>query len=293
MDMSGMTPGRTGTVKVDGAELFVREIGQGPPMLVIHGGPGVLDHTYLLPDMDRLAAEYRLIYYDQRFHGRSSGDVESAAETDLAMFIRDLDAVRAYAGHDQVALLGHSWGGQLAMRYAITYPQHLTQLILMNTSPATKGDFDAFVQYRRSLTAPVAAELAALRRTPEYLAVDPAAVARAARLSFSVGIAHAEDVARLELRLTTENVVRGRVVSERFNEVVFARPYDLTEQLARLRVPTLVLHGDHDFIPVEAAERIATTIPAARLVVVPECGHFAYLEAPEVVRRVIADFVRV
>jgi proline iminopeptidase len=287
------SPGvHTGTVHVDGGEIFVREVGRGPPLVIVHGGPGTFDHTYLLPYMDRLAADCRLIYYDQRFHGASSGEERAAAETDMATFLRDLDAVREHAAHERVAVLGHSWGGQLAMRYAIEYPQRVTHLILLSSSPATKDDYDAFTRYRRSLTTRVSDELAALRGTPEFLAADPSAFARAMRLSLSVGFARAEDVARLELRLTTANIARGRAVGARFGELIFGRRYDLTKQLASLRVPTLVLHGDHDFIPVEAAERIASTIPGTRLVVVPECGHFGYLEAPEIVHREIVSFLR-
>ena len=63
--------------------------------------------------------------------------------------------------------------------------------------------------------------------------------------------------------------------------------FDLFPQLERLRVPSLVIHGDHDLIPLELARHIATAIPDARLEIVAECGHFAYLEQPEVVRLAI------
>jgi proline iminopeptidase len=75
------------------ARLYVREIGLGEPIVVLHGGPD-FDHEYLLPDMDRLADSFRLVYYDQRGRGRSFSG-RPADEVDLAGEIDDLDAIRA------------------------------------------------------------------------------------------------------------------------------------------------------------------------------------------------------
>jgi len=70
------------------------------------------------------------------------------------------------------------------------------------------------------------------------------------------------------------------------------RPFDLLPNLAGVTVPTLVLHGDHDFVPLSAAERVAGALPAARLVVIPDCGHCAYLEAMDTVYAEVASFLR-
>jgi proline iminopeptidase len=106
---------REGHVAVDNAELSYREICQGWPMIVIHGGPD-FDRTYPLPDMDRLSDSYRLIYYDQRGRGKSRGDLR-LQEISIEKYIEDLDSVRRYLQLDLVAILGHSWGGHLAMQY--------------------------------------------------------------------------------------------------------------------------------------------------------------------------------
>jgi hypothetical protein len=89
---AGAQPAHEVRVPVGGASLYAREIGRGPPMVVLHGGPD-FDHTYLLPDMDRLADAYRLVYYDQRGRGKS-GDGVRAEDVTLASDIADIDAVR-------------------------------------------------------------------------------------------------------------------------------------------------------------------------------------------------------
>src|SRR5947209_4980654 len=104
---------REGYIPVEGADIYYREVGQGQPIIILHGGFD-LDHAYFLPDMDRLADSYRLIYYDQRGRGKSVGNVENMS---IESELQDLDAVREYFGLRSVGLLGHSWGGVLVMEY--------------------------------------------------------------------------------------------------------------------------------------------------------------------------------
>ena len=117
--------------------LYARTIGRGPPTIVLHGGPD-FDHAYLLPDLDRLDDVLRLIYYDQRGRGRSASGVRPE-DVDLRTEIDDVDRVRRHFGLESMAVLGHSWGGVLAMEYAIRHPERVSQLILLDTAPASAG----------------------------------------------------------------------------------------------------------------------------------------------------------
>jgi proline iminopeptidase len=85
------------------ASLYAREIGHGPPIIVLHGGPD-FDQRYLLPDLDRLADAFRLIYYDQRGRGRSAEHVQPDDVT-LASDVGDLDRVRQHFHLETAALL--------------------------------------------------------------------------------------------------------------------------------------------------------------------------------------------
>jgi proline iminopeptidase len=108
---------RESLLTIAGAKLFVRDVGQGRPIIVLHRGPD-FDHSYLLPELDRLADSHRLIYYDQRGRGRSAAGVRPEDVT-LASDITDLDAVRKQFRLGSVILLGHSWGTVLALEYAL------------------------------------------------------------------------------------------------------------------------------------------------------------------------------
>jgi proline iminopeptidase len=129
------SPPRETRIPVGKTSLYAREIGGGAPVIVLHGGPD-FDHGYLLPDLDRLADAFRLIYYDQRGRGRSAEGVEPEDVT-LLSDVEDLDAVRQHYRLESPALLGHSWGAVLALEYALRYPSRVSRLILMNPAPAS------------------------------------------------------------------------------------------------------------------------------------------------------------
>src|SRR5712692_491665 len=118
---------RDSRIPVGNASLYAREIGRGQPIIVLHGGPD-FDHSYLLPDLDRLADAFRLIYYDQRGRGRSADDVQPEDVT-LTSDIDDLDRVRQHFHLQSPALLGHSWGTVLALEYALRHPEQVSHLI--------------------------------------------------------------------------------------------------------------------------------------------------------------------
>src|SRR6185436_18876172 len=125
-------------IGVDGASLYGRDVGRGEPLVILHDGTD-FDISYLLPDLDRLADSYRLVYYDQRGRGQSAKDVHPS-DVSLSSDLDDIDKVRQHFTLDSPALLGHSWGTVLALEYALRYPDRVSRLILMNPAPASASD---------------------------------------------------------------------------------------------------------------------------------------------------------
>ena len=273
--------------------LFCRDVGDGPPIVVVHGGPD-FDHCYFLPELDRLADAFRLVYYDQRGRGRSASGVRPEDVT-LSSEIEDLDRVRSRFGLESVAALGHSWGGVLAMEYAIRHPDRVSQLLLLDTSPASADDWRSF---REGLARRRPADVDAMRAiasTDAYARGDLGAEAAYYRIHFRITVRRPDHlellVARLRSNFTEQGVVLARAIEHRlYEETSESADWDLFPALRRLDVPTLVLHGEDDFVPVEFAARIAEAVPGARLSVLPGCGHFTYLEAPEAVFDEVSRF---
>ncbi len=237
---------REGMVPVENAELYYREIGQGQPILVLHGGPD-FDHTYLLPEMDRLSDTFRLIYYDQRGRGKSAGKVQPEDVT-IQSEVEDLEGLRKYFQLKAVALLGHSWGGLLAMEYAIRHPDRVSRLILMNTAPASAEDYLLFQQDRRERAADDMEKLKARSSDARYLEGDPDRVAKYYRIHFRAALRRPEHLERvinsLRLSFTKEGILKAREIEERLmNETWLSSEYNLLPKLKWLSIPTLIIHG--------------------------------------------------
>src|SRR5256885_11165343 len=123
------------TVDLSGVRIYTRRVGDGPPpVVVLHGGPGA-HHDYLLPQYDRLAHGRTLLYYDQRGGGRSP--VPRDTPVGWREHVADLEALRDRWGQDRVTLLGYSWGGLLAVLYALEHPARIDRLALGCSPPPT------------------------------------------------------------------------------------------------------------------------------------------------------------
>lgn len=287
---------REDRIPAGSTSLYCREIGRGQPIVVLHGGPD-FDTGYLLPDLDRLADAYRLIYYDQRGRGKSADGV-GAGEVTLASDIEDLNNVRKYFHLESQALLGHSWGAVLALEYALRHPDRVSRMILMNPAPVSATDLVVFRKfYLQRLGADMDKQRAIVAGSA-YQEGDPEAVAARYRLHFKPALARPADYERLMARMKAgfisqgkQGILKARAAEDQLMRDTWqAQGYDLLPRLRGLRIPVLVITGDHDFIPGEIAAHIAGALPNAQLVTLENCGHFTFMECPAGVRRAFDDF---
>jgi proline iminopeptidase len=285
-------------IPVGGAELYARDIGQGTPIIVLHGGPD-FDHSYLLPELDRLSDSYHLIYYDQRGRGRSADGVQPDDVT-LASDIADLEKVRQYYHLDSVVLLGHSWGTVLALEYALRHPDRVSHMILMNPAPASADDYKQLKSEWMEKRPEDMERRKAIAATASFQEADTEAVVASYRIHFKPALARSEDYEKLISRMQAAfirqgnaGILKARAVESRLMSETWAAPeYNLLPRLKSLRIPTLVITADHEFIPISTAEHIAQALPNARMVTLKDCGHFAYMESPVAVREQIDSLLR-
>jgi proline iminopeptidase len=292
---SDLPAARESYIRIANADFYVREIGNGRAIIILHGGPD-FDHTYLLPELDHLSTDFRLIYYDQRGRGKSAVNTQPEAVS-LRSEMDDLESVRAYFQTETIALLGHSWGVLLALEYAVRYPQRVSHLILLNTAPISHDDYLLLRQSRSINSHEDIEKLKALSATASYQEGDPHAVAAYYRVHFRATVRKPEQLERVVQRLRTsstkDNILKARAIEKRLlNETWFANEYDLLPRLKQLNIPTLIIHGEYDFVPLDCAVHIAESIPGARLMVLPAVGHFSYFEAPDIVHQAINTFMQ-
>jgi proline iminopeptidase len=275
--------GRTERVRVRGVELFVRRIGEGPPVVVLHGGPGA-DHDYLRPGFDALARGRELIYYDQRGGGRSA--VPRDTPVGWTEQVADLEVLRGIWGLDRLTIAGYSWGGLLALLYALEQRDRVERLALISPAPVWRAARDRFEQAfsHRNLD-PVFQEERRRLRESGLRERDPEAFQQ--RI-FELSVApYFYDPS--QARELTPFRVTGRTQQEVWTSL---GDFDLRPELPSLRgIPSLVLHGENDPIPIEAA-RAAAELIGARFRPLAQCGHVPYVEALAEFERAVGTFLR-
>ncbi|KAA0253783.1 MAG: alpha/beta fold hydrolase [Acidobacteria bacterium] len=258
-------PSRSQVVEVDGGRLWVERAGEGDPVVLIHDG---IVHAAGWDDvLPSLSSQYEVIRYDRRGYGRSTAP--SAPYSNL----EDLEALLRHLGLARVHLVGSSSGGGLAIDYALAHPEGVASLTLVGAVVSGFPYTRHMANRGGHLTAAATTDPAEERRY--WSLVDPYFVAPASKA------AH-ERVAAL-LEAFPQNLGRER---ERFAR----RPPPALPRLGSIRVPALVLAGEHDIPDVHAhAGAIAAGIPNARRDVVADSGHVPYLEQPEeLATRVVA-----
>jgi proline iminopeptidase len=267
---------------VRGVTIFERRIGEGRPAVVLHGGPGA-DHEYLRPGFDALARARQLIYYDQRGGGQSP--VARDVPVGWTEHVADLEALRALWCFDRLTIVGYSWGGLLALLYALEHPEKVERLALVSPAPTWRAARERFEQAfsRRNLD-PALQEERRILRESGLRERDPAAFQQ--RI-FELSVApYFHDPTRAR-DLTPFRVV-GRTQQEVWASL---GEFDLRPRLSQLRgIPSLILHGESDPIPIEAAATAAELIGAV-FHPLPRCGHVPYVEAFSDFERLVGGFL--
>lgn len=278
---------RSGTIEHQGASLYYRTIGKGEPILIVHGGPG-MDHSYFLPHLDDLADTYQLIYFDQRAAGKSSYQLDSS-QMSMPIMVEDIEAIRQHFSLDKLNILGHSWGGLLAMWYAKTYPDKLKRLILVNTIAANKAyDASSAENLQKMRKEEDNMALQELMQSEAFKNREEAAFLKVFKLNFAPSFFHREYLDSLQISFP-ENY------RERQGKLMHLLPdlqaYDFYDELAVIKAPTLIIHGKSDATPLAAIERIAGQIEGSKIDILDECGHFPFIEAKIPFRKSIDSFM--
>jgi pimeloyl-ACP methyl ester carboxylesterase len=265
---------------VEGAKLVPegRTMREKPTLLLLHGGPG-LDHSTFKPRFSALADVAQIVYLDHRGNGRSDrGPVD---KWNLAQWGDDVRAFCDAVGIERPIVLGHSFGGSVAMAYATRHPEHPAKLILTSTSAEQRLE----------------RVLAAFER------LGGAEAREAARLYWdNPGPDTLHEFMRVAVPINQHSPrdpdAQARTVLNLDLMFHFAagekRRFNLLPALSRIHCPTLVLAGEDDpSTPIEGAEDIVAAIPPpwARLERFPHCGHGVFRDAPERALSLIREFV--
>ena len=253
------------------------------PLACINGGL-LFPHDILWPALAPLAARRQLILYDQRGRGESQvppGPRAARIEHDAG----DVGALRIALGLSRWDVLGHSWGGGVAMLAAEQDPAGVRNLVLVDAVGVTSGWLADLVP--SALPRLPAAERATLERLDlaTLQQPDPQVHSAYSRALYPAWFADRDLAALFSPPRSTS--VTGAAIAARLRR----DGYDWRDLLRGLRIRTIVIHGEADLLPVSLAEETAGTIEGARLVLIPGAGHMPFWEAPEHFFSAVDDFL--
>ncbi len=267
--------------------LYVREIGEGEPVVVLHGGWGA-EHSYLLDLVEPLTDDRRFILYDQR------GSLRSPAPDDaisLESFIDDIERLRVQLGRERIDVLAHSMGNVLALAYLNAHPDRVDRLVLVASPPASKDmPLDGGSPLASTFPGHQAwAERDAMWQEMERAGVHPRhAEARAFsdkdltkqwRISYAaVNLVHVDRWRRLEGGQAFYNQQVANAIMPTLPDA-----YDYLPALAAHRRGATVVIGDHDFVDFGATywKWVAARTPTLELSLIEQAGHACWIDAPE------------
>lgn len=286
-----------GFVEFRGARTWYRSVGAAAtdarlPLLILHGGPGAT-HQYLAPLESLARGGRRVIFYDQIGCGRSGGPRDDPNFYDARLFVDELQAVRDALGLERVHLLGQSWGGMLAMQYALDDPAGLASIVVAD-SPA---DMRHWVAEANRLRADLPADVAATLTAHETAGTttDPAYAA-------AVEVFYRRHVCRLAewpepfLRsidaMTNDgfvyNVMNG---PSEFHVIGKLKDWTIRDRLHEIRVPALLLSGAHDEATPAIVGEVAERIPNAAWILFEQSSHTPHLEEPAAFEAAVNGFL--
>jgi proline iminopeptidase len=274
-----------------GARIYYKTLGRGPPLILLHGGPGA-DHSDFLPFLTPLARRFRLILIDERGSGRSERLKDSTFYT-LDHMVHDIERLRKHLNIQQFALLGHSFGGILAQAYAIRHPRRLFGLILAGTASSARAINTDFRKIRAALTPTLRSKLAALERRGIFRADG----------QYHPGYARLTSRAFAPYMYVRAPPTPGNPLSgmEVLREMWVRRSdfridgnlkgFDFTADLKKVAAPSLVVIGDCDLVTTASADTTRAALPLATLVVMADCGHMMFVDQTDRFNAMLADFL--
>jgi proline iminopeptidase len=299
---SAVYPQQEGFVDAHGVLIYYKTLGNGPPLVVLHGGPGA-SHDYFLPWLLPLARTHRLIFIDERGSGRSQRLQDTSLYT-VEGDVEDVEAVRVALHLGKISLLGHSCGGVLAQAYALKYQQNLSHLILNSTFASTR---EMNVVLAREKAAMPPAKLARLNELEaaglfgkgelwehgRYLAEYETLAWGPGYFPFLYGARPDSNYDPAAGNAPT-NWELYRAMWGSDGEFVIdgnLRSVEYVERLPSIKVPTLIVVGDHDECDPSLSKEMHEKIAGSKLVILPNSGHMNFVDQPELWQKAVGDFL--
>jgi proline iminopeptidase len=284
-------PSSQGFVQVLGHKLFFRSFGRGTKgvVLCLHGGPGAT-HDYMLPMADLTEGGYRVVFYDQLGCGRSELPKDSSLFVP-ERYVEEVEHLRRKMKLGRVHLIGSSWGGMLAIAYALKYQRNLRSMTTIGGLHSVPLTIAEMQRMKRKLPARVVRTLEKYEAKGDY---DSRAYQKAVMIFYRKHICRLR-VWPKELTYSLNHISKPVYFTmngpNEFTIIGNIRYWDVTEKLGSIHVPALVLTGQYDEVSPKVGRAIHRGIAGSRLVIFPGCSHTPFWENRAAFMQTVAGFL--
>ncbi|MCP4249932.1 MAG: alpha/beta hydrolase [bacterium] len=275
-------------LSTDTAQIWLQTRGQGPPVVLLHGGPGIYDYLSDSVMASWLAPRYTVVGFDQRGCRRSHCRRPFTVDANVG----DVEAVRRHLQAERIFVIGHSWGGLLATCYAVAHPQCVAGLVLIGSIGTRPGWEEPFWQtlakrhtpQQRSRLAKIDAEIARCRDGMQRQELYRRRFNAALPSYLAPGHRHVAPELESYHRWVSVSVMAS-VHRSRYADRAWVA------SLGELQVPVTIIHGRDDPVPWSVVEDLQHVMPQATVAALDDCGHFPWLETPDRFEPVLREAV--
>ena len=299
---ANLYPIEQGFVDANGVLIYYMTVGRGAPLMIVHGGPGA-SHDYFLPYLLPLARHNQLIFIDERGSGKSERLAEISEYT-VENMAADCEVVRETLGLGKISILGHSYGGVVAQAYAFKHQKNLTHLILASTFSSTQELNQALAKEKAAMPEDKRKRLEELERSGLFGKGEPWERGRYpeeyAKLAWGTGYFpwlyqnHPDPNYNPVDGNTNNSWALYREMWGSDGEFVVdgnLKQVEWVDRLSTIKVPTLIIVGDHDESDPVMSQEMHAKIEGSTLVIVPRSGHMTFVDQPALFVKTVTDFV--
>ena len=299
---SNVYPLQEGYVDANGVLIYYKIVGNGPPLMILHGGPGA-SHDYFLPYLLPLARSHKLIFIDERGSGRSEKLEDPKGYTVDAM-VDDAEAVRVALNLGSIDLLGHSCGGLLAEGYAVKYQNHLNHLILCSTFHSTAKMNAVLLAIKENMSPELRNRIETMEKAGLFGRGKPYEKERyeEAYMNAAWGEGYFPYLYQNHPDPNYSPAANGVMSWDLYREMWGSHgeyiidgnltTFEYADKLPSIHVPTLITVGDNDECAPSLAREMNSLIHGSKLVVLPKSGHMTFVDQPGMFLKAVDEFLK-
>jgi proline iminopeptidase len=294
-------PLQDGFVDANGVLIYYQTLGQGAPLLIVHGGPGA-SHDYFLPYLLPLARHNKLIFIDERGSGKSE-KLEDPSGYTVENMVEDTEAVRQALKLGRMSLLGHSYGGVLAQAYALKYQANLSHLVLCSTFHSTTKMNEVFRGMLAGMSPELRDRIQSLEKAGLFGKGKDYEKNRYPNdyMIAAWGEGYFPNVYQRRPDGNYDPIANGNMAWDLYREMWGSdgefvingnlKSVEYADRLKTIKVPTLITAGDHDECAPSLSEEMHQLIPGSKLVILPQSGHMTFVDQPGLFIKTVGRFL--